>query len=69
MSNPINILRPWKPGDTREVSERALKQVRLDGKCDSYSQIYEIDGRPWKIQGQLSHPSGDTLYTLACVNE
>jgi hypothetical protein len=69
MSNPFNVLKPWKPGDTREVPERKLKQVRLDGKYDSYSQTYEIDGHQWKIQGQLSHPSGETIYTLACVNE
>ncbi|MGA3328328.1 MAG: hypothetical protein ABSF45_28085 [Terriglobia bacterium] len=69
MSNPFNVLQPWKPGDTREVPERTLKQVRLEGKYDSYSQIYKLDGRQWKIQGQLSHPSGDTIYTLVCVNE
>ncbi len=69
MSNPFNVLRPWKPGDTREVPERKLKEIRLEGKYDSYSQTYELDGRIWKIQGQLSHPSGDTIYTLVCVNE
>ncbi len=69
MGSPFNVLQPWKPGDTREVRERALKQVRLEGKYDSYAQVYELDGHRWKIQGQLSHPSGDTVYTLVCVNE
>ncbi len=69
MGNPLNVLQPWKPGDTRDVREHALKQVRLEGKYDSYSQVYELDGRRWKIQAQLSHPSGDTIYTLVCVNE
>jgi hypothetical protein len=69
MSNPFNVLRPWKPGDTREVPERKLKQARLEEKYDSYSQTYELDGRNWKIQGQLSHPSGETIFTLVCVNE
>ena len=67
MSSPFNIIRPWNPGDTREVPERALKQIRLEGKYDSYSQVYELDGRLWKIQGQVSTPSGETIYTLVCV--
>jgi hypothetical protein len=69
MTNPLNVLKPWKPGDTREISERKLKQLRLEGKYDSYSRTYELDGRSWKIQSQLSHPSGDTIYTLVCINE
>jgi hypothetical protein len=69
VSDPFHVLRTWKPGDIRQLSERALKQVRLEGKFDSYDQVYELDGRRWKIQGQVSQPSGETLYTLACVNE
>ena len=69
MSSPFNALQPWKPGDTREVPEGTLKQLRLDGKHDSYSQIYEMDRRQWKIHGQLNRSSGDTIYTLVCVNE
>ena len=69
MSNPFNVLKPWKPGDTRDIPERKLKQLNLEGKFDSYSKIYEIDGRSWKIQGQVSQASGETLYTLVCVNE
>jgi len=69
MNNPFNVLKPWKPGDTRDVSEQVLKQIRLEGRYDSYSQTYELDGRAWKIQGQVSQPSGETLYSLVCVNE
>jgi hypothetical protein len=69
MSNLFNVIRPWNPGDTREVSERVLKQVSLDGKYDSYSQVYELDNRRWKIQGKTNRASGDTIYTLVCVNE
>jgi hypothetical protein len=69
MSNPFNVLKPWKPGDTRDIPERKLKQLNLEGKFDSYSRIYEIDGHFWKIQGQMSQASGETLYTLVCVNE
>ena len=67
MSNPFNVLRPWNPGDTREVAERVLKQARLEGKYDSYSQVYELDGRQWKIQGQINRASGENQYTLVCV--
>ena len=68
MSNPFNVLKPWKPGDTREIPERKLKQVRLEGKYDSYSRTYEIDGRHGRF-GQVSQASGETLYTLVCVDE
>jgi hypothetical protein len=69
MSNPFKVIRTWKPGDTRELSERALKQVRIDGRFDSYAQLYEIDGARWKVAGKVSQASGETLYTLVCVNE
>ncbi len=69
MNNPFNVLRPWQPGDTRELPERVLKSARLAGKFDSYSQVYELDGYRWKIQGQVNMPSGETVYTLVCVNE
>ncbi len=69
MSNPFNVMRAWQPGDSREISERVLKEARLAGSFDSYSQTYTMDGRRWKIQGQVSMPSGETVYTLVCVNE
>ena len=69
MSNPFNVIQPWKPGDTREVSESILKQASLDGKYDSYSQVYELDSRRWKIQGKTNRASGETIYSLVCVNE
>ncbi len=69
MGNLLNVLRPWKPGDTREISEKALKLARLEGHFESYSQVYEIDGKRWKVNGQTSMPSGETIYTLVCVNE
>jgi hypothetical protein len=69
MSNPFNVLKPWKAGDTRDIGERKLKQLNLDGKFDSYSRSYEIDKHLWKIQSQISQASGETLYTLVCVDE
>lgn len=64
MDNPLGslkVLKDWKPGDTRELSEKVLKAMRLEGRYDSYSQVYELDGRRWKVQGQVSQPSGDTI--------
>ena len=69
MSNPFNVLKPWKAGDTRDVGERKLKEIQLAGKYDSYSRTYELDGHAWKIQNQMSQASGETLYTLVCVDE
>jgi hypothetical protein len=69
MDNPFNVLKPWKPGDTRQITEGKLKQLNLEGKFDSYSRTYEIDGHTWKTQSQVSQASGETLYTLVCVNE
>ena len=66
MSNPFNVLKPWKPGDTREVPERKLKQVRLEGKYDSYSQTYDLDGR-FEIQDSL--PSGTSTHSFAVTSE
>ncbi len=65
----LNVLRPWKPGDTRELSEPFLKKARLDGHYDSYSQTYDLNGRRWKIRGQVSLPTGETLYLLVCIEE
>ncbi len=69
MSNPFNVLQPWKPGDTREVSERALKKAQLEGKFDSYGQVYLLDGQRWKVQSRVNMPAGETVYTLVCVEE
>ncbi|HEV2500320.1 MAG TPA: hypothetical protein VGY31_12140 [Terriglobia bacterium] len=72
MSNPfgaLNVLKDWKPGDTRQVPEKALKDARIKGLFDSYSQVYDLDGKRWKVRDQISQASGETLYTLVCVNE
>jgi hypothetical protein len=68
-SDPFNVLREWKPGDTREVREAALRQARIEDRYDSYAQTYRFDGRLWKIRGQMSLASGETVYTLVCVEE
>ena len=66
--NPLNVLKTWKPGETRDVPERLLKQARLDGKFDSYSQVYEIEGYRWKAREKMhlaSVPSHLILYNGA----
>jgi hypothetical protein len=70
--NPFDVLRvvkEWKPGDTREISEATLKKARLEGLLDSYLQVYDLDGKHWKVLNQVSKPTGETVYTLVCVNE
>ena len=72
MSNPfgnLNVLRQWKPGDTRELSEQVLKKAQLEGRFDSYSQAYYLDSRHWKIRGRVSQPTGEDIYILVCVDE
>ena len=69
LSNLFNAIRPWNPGDTREVPERMLEQARSEGKYDSYAQVYVLDSCRWKIQGQSGPASGETIFTLVCVKE
>ncbi|MGH9450951.1 MAG: hypothetical protein ACRD11_10470 [Terriglobia bacterium] len=67
--SPFSVLKEWKPGDTRQLTEAILKKARIDGLFDSYSQVYSLDGKRWKLRDQVSQASGDTIYTLVCVNE
>lgn len=72
MSNPfgpLNVLKKYKPGDTREITEEILKKARIEGLFDSYSQVYDLDGSRWKVLGKTSLESGETVYTLVSVNE
>ena len=63
----FNVLRDWKPGDTREVAESTLQKARLEDRYDSYSQTYRLDGRLWKIRARASRATGETVFTLVCV--
>ena len=65
----FNVLRSWKPGDAREISETILKELLIAGKFDSYSQMYEIDGLNWKIQSKVARPTGETFFLLLCLNK
>lgn len=65
----LNVVKNWKPGETRELTEPVLKKARIAGLYDSYSQVYHLDGAGWKIREQMSMPGGETVYTIVCVNE
>ncbi len=65
----FNVLRNWKPGDTRQVPQRELDKARLEDRYDSYSKTYRLDGRLWKITGQTSRATGETILALVCVEE
>ncbi len=69
MSNPFYVIKSWKPGDVREVPEALLEKARLEGRFDSYSQVYEMDGRRWKVRTKVSRSTGETLTTLVCVDD
>lgn len=70
MNHPaFSVLKEWKPGDTRQLAETILKKARIDGLFDSYSQVYSLDGKRWKVREQVSQATGETIYTLVCVNE
>ncbi len=69
MGDSFNVLKAWKPGDLRELSEKVLNAARIKGQFNSYSQLYELDGKRWKVRGKVSMASGDTMYSLVCVEE
>jgi len=63
----FNVLRNWKSGDIREFTEKQIRQLEIDGAFDSYDQLYEIEGRKWKINNKVAHPNASTLYVLECI--
>jgi len=63
----FNVLRNWKIGDTREFTEKQIRQLEIDGAFDSYDRLYEIEGRKWKISSKVAHANASTLYLLECV--
>jgi len=72
MSNPLgglNVLKNWKAGGTREITERQLRSLHGSAAHDSYSGTYRLDGLVWRIVGQLSRADGETIITLQAMNE
>lgn len=65
---PLNVVRNWKPGDTREVVAGELDRLHGTAAYDSYSRLYRIDGVNWQREGQISRPDGQTVYILRCVD-
>lgn len=69
MRNPFHVIKSWKPGDLRQIPEALLEKARFEGRFDSYSQVYEMDGRRWKVRSKVNRPTGETLMTLVCVDD
>jgi hypothetical protein len=67
--DPLNILQNRKAGDTCELTDRQIRQLEMDGAFDSYDQVYNFEGRRWKIRTKVAHPDSSTLFTLECVDE
>jgi len=65
----FNVLRERKTGDTCELTDKQLRQLEMDGAFDSYDQVYEFEGRKWKIRTKVAQPDSSTLFTLQCVAE
>jgi len=67
--NSFNVLREWKLGDTCELTDKQIRQLEVNGAFDSYDQVYEIEGRKWKIRSKVAHLDSSTVFTLQCVEE
>lgn len=63
----FNVLQNRKSGDTCELTDKQIRQLEMDGAFDSYDQVYEIEGKKWKIRTKIAHPDSSTLFTLQCV--
>jgi len=56
-------------GDTREIPESALENLRMEGRFDSSSQIDGLNRNRWKIRDKASQPPGEKLFALICVDK
>ncbi|MEW6732837.1 MAG: hypothetical protein AB1489_16045 [Acidobacteriota bacterium] len=65
----LNILLPPTPGEHRTLTDRELDQLHEEGRYDSYSRIYLIQGYNWRIVDKICRTNGITEYTLECENE
>jgi hypothetical protein len=65
----FNVLQSNTAGDTCELTDKQIRQLEMDGAFDSYDQVYEIEGRRWKIRTKIARPDSSTLFTLQCVEE
>lgn len=46
-----------------------LSRLRVEGTFDSYSDIYVLNGRRWKVETQMSLAGGGRVCRLVCVDE
>ncbi len=71
MSNPfggLNVLKSWKVGDTRELTQNQLRGLHGTSAHDSYSGTYHLNGLTWRIVGQMSRAYGETIFTLQATS-
>lgn len=60
----LNILKNWKPGDRREITERQLRKLRATDAWDSYTATYRMDGLVWRVVSEMAREDGETVVTL-----
>jgi len=65
----FNVLQNRKVGDTCELTDKQIRQLEMNGAFDSYDQVYEIEGRKWKIRTKVARADSSTVFTLQCVEE
>ncbi len=65
----FNVLGNWNVGDTRELTDKQIHALEMNGAFDSYHQVYEIDGKKWKVRTKVARPDSSTVFTLQCVEE
>ena len=63
----FNVLHDRKTGDICELTDKQIRQLKLDSAFDSYDQVYEIEGRKWKIRTKVARADSSTVFTLQCV--
>jgi hypothetical protein len=67
--NTFNVLGNRKIGDKCELTDKQIHQLEIDGAFDSYDQLYEIEGKKWKIRNKTALADSSTIFTLQCVED
>ena len=65
----LNVLQPPKQGDQCKLAELELDKLIEEGCYDSYSRVYSIQGKSWRVVGKVNRADGTTEYTLECEGE
>lgn len=72
MLNPfgqLNVLKTYKAGDTRDITEKELHRLRASNLYDSYSDTYRMNGLAWRVTNRMSRADGETIITLEATSE